>query len=90
MFILKYSKSVFVYLYIIYNLILYKLYIIKYTVWAAKVPSVPVQMAVTSFGNQKGLIVTMDDCGNLAISYLGKIIIMYCVIINICFGWRLL
>lgn len=41
-------------------------------VWAAKVPTVPVQMAVTSFGNQKGLIVCMDDCGGLSINYMGE------------------
>jgi hypothetical protein len=29
-------------------------------------------MAVTSFGNQKGLIVCMDDSGTLSISYLGE------------------
>eukprot|EP01032_Pedospumella_encystans_P011289 gene11289-13134_t len=40
-------------------------------VWAAKVPTVPVQMAVTSFGNQKGLIVCMDDSGGLSINYMG-------------------
>jgi hypothetical protein len=29
-------------------------------------------MTVSSFGNQKGLIVCMDDSGMLTISYLGK------------------
>ena len=41
-------------------------------VWAAKVPSVPVQVAVGSFGNQKGLIVCLDDEGRLSVNYLGE------------------
>jgi hypothetical protein len=45
---------------------------IRTSVWAAKTPTVPVQMHVTSFGNQKGLIVTLDDEGGLAVSYLGE------------------
>lgn len=40
-------------------------------VWAAKAPTVPVQMAVASFGGQHGLIVTVDDRGSLCASYLG-------------------
>lgn len=40
-------------------------------VWAAKTTSVPVQMAVTSFGSQKGLVTSIDDSGLLSISYLG-------------------
>lgn len=43
-----------------------------FSVWAAKTASVPVQMAVSSFGNQRGLIVTLDDSGSLSISYLGE------------------
>jgi hypothetical protein len=42
-------------------------------VWAAKTTSVPVQIAVANFGKQKGLLVTIDDEGILAISYLGLI-----------------
>eukprot|EP01034_Spumella_vulgaris_P030819 gene30819-38095_t len=40
-------------------------------IWAAKASSVPVQMSVNTFGSQQGLIVTLDDEGNLAISFLG-------------------
>lgn len=40
-------------------------------VWAAKVASVPVQIAVGSFGGQRGLVATIDDTGRLAIGYLG-------------------
>ena len=39
--------------------------------WAAKCPSVPVQMAVCDIGLHKGLILTIDDVGNLRLSYLG-------------------
>ncbi len=39
--------------------------------WAAKVSSVPVQIAVGRFGTQSGLIVTIDDVGQLSIGYLG-------------------
>lgn len=31
--------------------------------WSAKVDTVPIQMAVGQFGDQKGLIVTLDDTG---------------------------
>jgi len=46
---------------------------------------VPVQMAVTSFGNQKGLIVCMDDAGGLSINYMGRfcsfvVVVVFCVI----------
>jgi hypothetical protein len=56
------------------------------TVWAAKVPTVPVQMAVSSFGNQKGLIVCMDDSGMLTVNYLGERYHMesICVVSTIC------
>lgn len=40
-------------------------------VWAAKLPTVPVQMAVSDFGGQKGLVVTLDDTGRLSIGFLG-------------------
>lgn len=40
-------------------------------VWAAKLLQVPVQMGVATFGNQKGLVVTLSDSGHLAINYLG-------------------
>lgn len=40
-------------------------------VWAAKVASVPVQVAVNNFGTKRGLIVTIDDTGMLNVSYLG-------------------
>lgn len=36
--------------------------------WAAKMLTVPVQMAVADFGGQRGLVVTLDDCGNDAIA----------------------
>lgn len=39
--------------------------------WAAKVPSVPVQIAVGNFGGQSGLVVTIDDSGRLVCGYLG-------------------
>lgn len=51
-----------------------------WTAWAAKVPTVPVQMAVTSFGNQKGLIVCLDDSGGLSISYLGEWALLFCAL----------
>ena len=40
-------------------------------VWAAKLPITPVQMAVSRFGNQSGLIACIDDTGVLSINYLG-------------------
>ena len=40
-------------------------------VWAAKLPTVPVQMAVSDFGGQKGLVVTLDDTGRLSIGFMG-------------------
>ena len=40
-------------------------------VWATKVDSVPVQMVVADFGNQEGLIVTINDTGKLSLGYLG-------------------
>ena len=40
-------------------------------VWATKTTSTPVQMEVGTFGDQKGLIVTIDDSGSLCLSYLG-------------------
>ena len=40
-------------------------------VWAAKLPSVPVQLAVSDFGVQKGLVVTLDESGKLSIGFLG-------------------
>ena len=40
-------------------------------VWATKVDSVPVQMVVADFGNQNGLIVTINDTGKLSLGYLG-------------------
>jgi hypothetical protein len=62
-------------------------------VWAAKTPTVPVQMHVTSFGNQKGLIVTLDDEGGLAVSYLGEYlrcamgcVVLFCVVLCGVFG----
>ena len=44
--------------------------------WAAKLPHitserVPVQVEVSTFGDQSGLIVTLDDKGKLHIGYLG-------------------
>ena len=39
--------------------------------WAAKIPTIPLQMTVSQFGPQKGLVVSMDDTGNLSIGYLG-------------------
>ena len=39
--------------------------------WAAKVPIAPVQIQVAQFASQKGLIVTLDDSGQLNIGYLG-------------------
>lgn len=57
--------------------------IVIITVWAAKVPSVPVQMAVTSFGNQKGLIVTIDDTGTLSVSYLGDSVVLRCEVCSV-------
>jgi len=44
--------------------------------WAAKLPHitserVPVQVEVSTFGDQSGLIVTLDDKGKLYIGYLG-------------------
>jgi hypothetical protein len=50
-------------------------------------------MHVTSFGNQKGLIVTLDDEGGLAVSYLGEFlrcavgcVVMFCVVLCGVFG----
>lgn len=40
-------------------------------VWAAKLSSVPVQMAVADFGGQRGLVVTLDDTGRLSIGFMG-------------------
>lgn len=40
-------------------------------IWASKVPSVPVQLGVANFGDQKGLIVTLDEGGKLSLNYLG-------------------
>lgn len=40
-------------------------------VWAVTVQSVPVQIGLGEFGNQKGLLVTLDDAGKLNIGYLG-------------------
>ena len=40
-------------------------------VWAAKLSSVPVQMAVSDFGGQRGLIVTLDDSGKLSVGFMG-------------------
>ena len=40
-------------------------------VWAAKVDRPPVHIAVGDFGQQKGLIVQLDDTGRLSLSYLG-------------------
>eukprot|EP01038_Epipyxis_sp_PR26KG_P016237 gene16237-22098_t len=40
-------------------------------VWAAKTTCVPVHMGVSTFGSQQGLIVTIDETGQLALSYLG-------------------
>jgi hypothetical protein len=33
-------------------------------VWAAKTHSVPVQMVVSTFGNQKGTVMNYDDDGD--------------------------
>lgn len=66
-FVPLFSLSSFLLLYVTFNLLLNLI-----IVWAAKVPTVPVQMAVTSFGNQKGLIVCMDDSGGLSINYMGE------------------
>lgn len=40
-------------------------------VWAAKLSTVPVQMAVSDFGGQKGLVVTLDETGRLSIGFMG-------------------
>lgn len=40
-------------------------------VWAAKLMDMPVQLAVSDFGQQKGLIVTLTDNGLLTLNYLG-------------------
>lgn len=39
--------------------------------WAAKLNCTPVQMGVTRFGHQDGLIACIDDAGYLSINYLG-------------------
>lgn len=39
--------------------------------WAARMPTAPVHMAVGTFGGQKGMIVTVDDIGRLAVNFLG-------------------
>ena len=39
--------------------------------WAAKLSSVPVQMAVSDFGGQRGLVVTLDDTGKLSVGFMG-------------------
>jgi len=39
--------------------------------WAAKLRTVPVAVAVASFGGFKGMIVTLDDTGLLSVGYLG-------------------
>jgi hypothetical protein len=40
-------------------------------VWAAKLSTVPVQMAVADFGGQRGLVVTLDDTGKLSVGFMG-------------------
>ena len=40
-------------------------------VWAAKAEKTPVNIQVASFGDQQGLVVTLDDTGRLDISFLG-------------------
>jgi len=40
-------------------------------VWAAKLRSVPVSVSVASFGGLKGMLVVLDDAGNLSVGYLG-------------------
>lgn len=40
-------------------------------VWAVRVPSAPVYMTVSSFGGQRGLVVSIDETGYLSIGYLG-------------------
>ena len=40
-------------------------------VWAAKLSTVPVQMAVSDFGGQRGLVVTLDETGRLSIGFMG-------------------
>uniref|UniRef100_A0A7S2G715 PTHB1 N-terminal domain-containing protein n=1 Tax=Octactis speculum TaxID=3111310 RepID=A0A7S2G715_9STRA len=40
-------------------------------VWAAVVPATPVAIEVAKFGQQDGLIVTLDDRGTLQVNYLG-------------------
>ena len=39
--------------------------------WATKLDSVPTHIAVTSFSNMPGLIVSLTDKGQLGIGYLG-------------------
>ena len=40
-------------------------------VWAVKVDNIPISIAVSEFGGQAGLIVTMDDMGTISTSFLG-------------------
>lgn len=40
-------------------------------VWAAKFDKTPVSMCVAEFGQQPGLLVTLDDTGSLSISFMG-------------------
>ena len=44
-------------------------------VWAAKLPSVPVQMAVCDLGGVRGLVVTLDESGRLSVGFMGTCVV---------------